>query len=86
MRRGAIVGFSFGAWTAGIVATSSEQNLLENGNFVTWRCDARAAQELTFAGTSYMGPCLRWAIDLRRARGARLVFKVQVGRTFRDPL
>jgi alpha/beta superfamily hydrolase len=30
MRRGAIVGFSFGAWTAGMVATSSEQNFLEN--------------------------------------------------------
>jgi hypothetical protein len=33
MRRGAIVGFSFGAWTAGIVATSSERNLLENRVF-----------------------------------------------------
>lgn len=31
MRRGAIVGFSFCAWTAGIVATSSERNLLESG-------------------------------------------------------
>ena len=31
MRRGAIVGFSFGAWTIAIVATSSEQNLLETG-------------------------------------------------------
>ena len=33
MRRGAIVGFSFSAYTAGIVATSSAQNLLKNGNF-----------------------------------------------------